>query len=57
MRELLEAYVIPQMQGRADLHEGVDALLSGSLGAEAAVFERRLAVWTGYIAPPEDDRE
>lgn len=57
LREVLEAYVAPQMQGRADLHEKTMELVTPLLGGEAAVFERRLAVWTGYLPPPDFGEE
>lgn len=57
MREALEAYVVPQLQGRADLHQGVQGLLSPILGNETPVFMRRLSVWTGFIPVPEADLE
>lgn len=57
MREALEAYVVPQLQGRADLHQGVQGLLSPILGNEMPVFMRRLSVWTGFIPAPEADLE
>jgi MoxR-like ATPase len=53
LREVLEAYVVPQFQGRADLHEKAVALLQPLLGDQAILFERRLAVWTGYLPPPD----
>ena len=56
LREVLETYVVPQFQGRADLHPSVDELLAPLLGSEMPTFRRRLSVWTGYIpAPVEDD--
>lgn len=57
MREALEAYVVPQLQGRADLHQGVQGLLSPILGNEMPIFMRRLGVWTGFIPVPEADLE
>lgn len=57
LRETLEAYVVPQLQGRADLHQGVQGLLAPYLGAEMPVFMRRLAVWTGFIPAPEGEHE
>ena len=57
LRETLEAYVVPQLQGRADLHQGVQGLLAPMLGAEMPVFMRRLGVWTGFIPAPEDEDE
>jgi 5-methylcytosine-specific restriction protein B len=57
LREVLEAYVIPQFQGRADLHERVLTLLTPRLGVELPVFARRLGVWTGFIPAPQLDDE
>lgn len=57
LRETLEAYVVPQLQGRADLHVGVLGLLAPVLGIEMPVFIRRLGVWTGFIPVPEGDDE
>lgn len=45
----LELYVVPQFQGRHDLHEvatGLFSVLLPSLGDDLA---RHLAVWTGYV--------
>lgn len=55
LRETLEAYVVPQLQGRADLHEGVQGLLTPLLGMETSVFMTRLGVWTGFIPAHEDE--
>lgn len=57
LRETLEAYVVPQLQGRADLHEGVENLVAPLLGSEMGLFRRCLRVWTGFIPLPEDDQE
>ncbi|AZO77222.1 MULTISPECIES: AAA family ATPase [unclassified Bosea (in: a-proteobacteria)] len=57
LRETLEAYVVPQLQGRADLHQGVEGLLTTLLVEEMPVFMRRLGVWTGFIPAPERDQE
>lgn len=57
LRETLEAYVVPQLQGRADLHDAVENLLAPLLGSEMAPFRRCLRVWTGFIPLPEDDQE
>jgi len=53
LREMLEAYVAPQLQGRADLHERVIETLSPILGPQVADFRSRLAVWTGYVETSE----
>ncbi|AID30574.2 AAA family ATPase [Mesorhizobium jarvisii] len=57
LRETLEAYVVPQLQGRADLHEGIEELIVPFIGAEMPTFRHRLSVWTGFIPVPEDDQE
>jgi 5-methylcytosine-specific restriction protein B len=51
LRELLESYVAPQLQGRADIHERVVELIHPLISDERTEFERRLSVWTGYITP------
>ncbi|RYE61276.1 MAG: AAA family ATPase [Hyphomicrobiales bacterium] len=45
----LELYVIPQFQGRSDLHEAAVALFSDLLPIEGEALARHLAVWTGYV--------
>jgi len=45
----LELYVVPQFQGRSDLHEAAVALFSGLLPIEGEALARHLAVWTGYV--------
>ena len=45
----LDLYVIPQLQGRPDLHEAALDLVRPLLPGSHADFERHLAVWTGYI--------
>lgn len=45
----LDLYVIPQLQGRPDLHEAALELILPLLPSSHADFERHLAVWTGYI--------
>jgi 5-methylcytosine-specific restriction protein B len=46
----LDLYVSPQLQGRADKHEGFLALLAPHLGAEVRQkFAKSLAIWTGYL--------
>lgn len=55
LQEALEAYVVPQLQGRADLHEGVIQLLEPLLGSQIPTFGRRLAVWTGYVPAPSPE--
>lgn len=45
----LELYVIPQFQGRSDLHESTATLFAGLLPAQGEALARHLAVWTGYV--------
>ncbi len=45
----LELYVMPQLQGRPDLHDAAVQLFSQHLTAHADEFARHLAVWTGYV--------
>lgn len=46
----LELYVVPQFQGRHDLHEAASELFSTLLPSHAEGLARHLAVWTGYVA-------
>ena len=46
----LELYVMPQFQGRPDLHEMADDLFRPLLPTLYQEFDRHLAVWTGYIS-------
>lgn len=57
LQEVLEAYVVPQLQGRADLHVGVTQLLEPLLGVRMPTFSRRLGVWTGYTPALSPDDE
>lgn len=45
----LELYVMPQLQGRPDLHERAVSLFAPHLPNRIDDFSRHLAVWTGYI--------
>lgn len=45
----LELYVVPQFQGRHDLHEAATDLFSSLLPSHAENLSRHLAVWTGYV--------
>jgi len=45
----LELYVVPQFQGRHDLHEAAADLFSGLVPSHAEAMARHLAVWTGYV--------
>lgn len=47
LRSVFELYLAPQLQGRADLHDGVLGLLQSVLGDGADDFARVLGVWTG----------
>jgi 5-methylcytosine-specific restriction protein B len=47
--EVLTLYLVPQLQGRPDLHSKVLSLLQPHIGAdETAAFAHNLAVWTGF---------
>lgn len=47
--EVLTLYLVPQLQGRPDLHTKVLSLVQPYIGAdEAAAFAHNLAVWTGF---------
>jgi 5-methylcytosine-specific restriction enzyme B len=47
--EVLTLYLVPQLQGRPDLHTKVLSLVQPHIGAdEAAAFAHNLAVWTGF---------
>lgn len=46
----IELYVVPQFQGRHDLHEVATDLFSSLLPSHAEGLSRHLAVWTGYVA-------
>ena len=49
-RSILEGYLFPQMQGRAELHEPILKLVSPLVADdESQSFSRQLAVWTGFI--------
>jgi len=50
LESALELYVLPQFQGRPDLHESALELLQSTLPDAGEELERHLAVWTGYIA-------
>lgn len=45
----LELYVMPQFQGRPDIHEDAIELFRPLLGENLKSFEQHLAVWTGYV--------
>ncbi len=45
----LELYVVPQFQGRHDLHEAATDLFSALVPSRAEAMARHLAVWTGYV--------
>lgn len=46
----LELYVIPQFQGRPDLHEKASDLFRPLLPTRHDEFDRHLAIWTGYVS-------
>ncbi len=46
----LELYVMPQFQGRPDLHEKASDLFRPLLPTRHDEFDRHLAVWTGYVS-------
>lgn len=46
----LELYVMPQFQGRPDLHEKAGDLIRPLLPTRHDEFDRHLAVWTGYVS-------
>lgn len=47
--EVLTLYLVPQLQGRPDLHTKVLSLVQPYIGVdEAAGFAHNLAVWTGF---------
>ena len=47
--EVLTLYLVPQLQGRPDLHTKVLSLVQPYIGGdEAAAFAHNLAVWTGF---------
>jgi MoxR-like ATPase len=46
----LELYVMPQLQGRPDLHEAAVELFGPLLSPRDVEFARHLAVWTGYVS-------
>lgn len=47
--EALTLYLVPQLQGRPDLHSKVMSLVNPYIsGEEAAAFAYNLAVWTGF---------
>lgn len=47
--EVLTLYLVPQFQGRPDLHMKVLSLVQPHIGAdEAAAFAHNLSVWTGF---------
>jgi len=45
----LELYVMPQFQGRPDLHDKATDLFRPLLPSRSDEFDRHLAVWTGYV--------
>jgi 5-methylcytosine-specific restriction protein B len=45
----LELYVMPQFQGRPDLHDGAVSLLTTILPTRHEDCVRHLVVWTGYV--------
>lgn len=45
----LELYVMPQFQGRPDLHDKAANLFRPLLSTRREEFDRHLAVWTGYL--------
>lgn len=45
----VELYVMPQFQGRSDLHDNAAHLFRPLLNARQDQFARHLAVWTGYV--------
>lgn len=46
----LELYVVPQFQGRHDLHEAASELFAALLPSHGESLSRHLAVWTGYVS-------
>lgn len=47
--EVLTLYLVPQLQGRPDLHTKILSLLQPHIGAgETDAFAHNLAVWTGF---------
>lgn len=46
----VELYVMPQLQGRPDLHERASDLFRRLFGASNEAFDARLAVWTGFVS-------
>lgn len=49
LASVMELYVAPQFQGRADKHDSCQQLMSKILSAQATTsFSRTLAVWTGF---------
>ena len=46
----LELYVMPQFQGRPDLHEKAGDLFRPLLPSRHDEFDRHLAIWTGYVS-------
>ena len=49
-RSTIEAYVLPQMQGRADIHTLILTTMEPYIDAEHYEgFERQLAIWTGFV--------
>ncbi|ARN82465.1 AAA family ATPase [Methylocystis bryophila] len=49
LASVMELYVMPQLQGRPDLHEAAVDLFVPLLTARQDDFARHLAVWTGYV--------
>lgn len=45
----LELYVMPQLQGRPDIHDAALELFRPLIAAHHDDFARHLAVWTGYV--------
>lgn len=46
--EVLTLYLVPQLQGRPDLHTKVLSLVQPHIGADYGAFAHNLAVWTGF---------
>lgn len=49
MRSAIDLHVLPQAQGRPDIHEELRETLSSAVGTETDGLDELLAVWTGYI--------
>lgn len=46
--EVLTLYLVPQLQGRPDLHTKVLSLVQPQIGTDFPAFAHNLAVWTGF---------